>query len=315
MNRSRAMTLGIIVLGLILAAGAVMAFTGWGNRQAAYENADRYTAGDADIPAAVRNLDIAWTTGKVEIRRGGAGVTLRETAREPLGEDRQVRWWLDGDTLRVRFAKPGASLGSVFRSVDKTLVLTLPEGAVLGAVRAETVSADLDIRIGDADSLTLQTVSGDGDVTAETVDILAAATTSGDMAFAVKRAGTLTLNGTSGSCAVTADSADTLTLKTVSGGVTADVDRLGEAGIDTTSGAVRLNTRAFTALDIHTVSGDVTAALPSAPGYTARVNSVSGDFSTAVSMTNDGDMHICGDGSGQVRIATTSGDIRINPAQ
>ena len=64
-------------------------------------------------------------------------------------------------------------------------------------------------------------------------------------------------------------------------------------------------------LDIRATSGNVTAHLPAAPGFTARVETTSGDFSHTLPLASQGKTYLCGDGSAKVEIHTTSGSVKI----
>ena len=98
---------------------------------------------------------------------------------------------------------------------------------------------------------------------------------------------------------------------TTSGEIDADGESAGTAKVGCTSGDIRLHLGAFDELRIDTTSGDVTAALPTEPGYRARVTTTSGSFNADVPLSKDGDEYLCGDGSGRVEIQVTSGDVRL----
>ena len=160
-----------------------------------YANAEKYAAGAATVEGAVKNLDIHWKDGSVKIAYHDKDtVEISETSPKAIPDKAALRWWLDGDTLRVQYAKSGFFS---FWGQKKALTVTLPEGTAL---------TDL--------------------------------------------------------------------------------------GIDVTS-------------------GDVTAALPTEPGYRARVTTTSGSFNADVPLSKDGDEYLCGDGSGRVEIQVTSGDVRL----
>ena len=68
-------------------------------------------------------------------------------------------------------------------------------------------------------------------------------------------------------------------------------------------------------LRVSTTSGSVTAALAAEPGFTANINSVSGDLNTAMSLTKTGNTYTCGDGAARVDISTVSGNIYLAAAE
>ena len=64
-------------------------------------------------------------------------------------------------------------------------------------------------------------------------------------------------------------------------------------------------------LNVGSTSGTVTAFLPAAPGFTCRVETASGSFSSALPLAGDRNTYTCGDGTARCVLHTTSGDIRV----
>ena len=61
-----------------------------------------YFNGKARYPA------VTVTDGSVTLaRHAGSTIEIAETAPGAISGDRALRWWLDGDTLRVQYAKSG----------------------------------------------------------------------------------------------------------------------------------------------------------------------------------------------------------------
>lgn len=312
MNRNQLIRLGMIVCAVAVLAAVGLAVSGvfGGGTGFSYANAEKYTAGETEIRENVRNLDIHWLDGEVNIAyHSGNTVLLRETADFALSGDQQLRWWMDGDTLRVQYAKPGIKMQLL--GPKKKLTLTLPEGIELSEVRAEATSGDLHIPKLKAEKLLLATTSGDIRAEAETGE-LDAASTSGDQEL--KAAGSLkvlNIGATSGDIRLEAEKAETVKAGTTSGNMQLTIRELGTAELGGTSGNVTVRTGSMKSLRVSTTSGNVTAALPENPGFTARVSTVSGDLQNAVAMTGDGKEYKCGDGSAKAEIATVSGDIHI----
>ena len=107
MTKSKTFTVALIVVLILLGLSAWLMF----GRTAAgmsYPDADKYIIGSTTVTGPVNNLYVDWTSGQVNIEyHDGTGVIVSETANRDLSEDDKLRWWLDGDTLRIRFAKPG----------------------------------------------------------------------------------------------------------------------------------------------------------------------------------------------------------------
>ncbi len=313
-----------VVCALVLLAAAVQ----W----LPMARAEQYQVGDAEITAPVKNLEIDWTSGKVRIAyHSGNSVKISEKADGRLSEDRRMRWTLDGDTLKIQYEKPGFHLFS-FISPKKELTVALPEELALRDVRIATTSADMDIPALRADSLQLNTTSGDiraavnagsikskltsGNIelqvmnTAEEIEI---GSTSGSITLQAPGArDKIKLNSTSGAIRATAGQTDQFKAASTSSDIHAVIGEAKKTEIKSTSGKVIVEIGRMEEVDIRTVSGGVTVYLPEKPGFTARVETVSGHIENKLPLAKQGKDFLSGDGSGTVEIRTTSGDIMID---
>ena len=329
MNKSKVLTIALIV---VLAGLAVCAWSMFGTTAAGqeYANANKYTVGNTTVTGAVEILDVDWTAGKVNIEyHDGEGVTVSETANRTLNEDDKLRWWLDGTTLHIRYAKSGFRISF---NLEKELTVSLPAGTVLKKADISATSADLNIPGLAADEIRLGSTSGD--ISAVTVtDKLTASSTSGSITVRQgDTIGAVDLGSTSGSISCTlganaasvsagstsgsislsvAGSVETVKLGSTSGSLYPELASVGKAELSSTSGGVSGSFSVFKDVDIGTTSGKVTLKLNPEPGFTCKVSSVSGDFTTSLSLTKDGNTYTCGDGSGRISIGTTSGDILL----
>ena len=283
----------MLVCAVILAAAV---FTGIGSIFKAsgftYDHADKYTAGNAAIEGTVKSLDVHWISGEVKIEyHSGKTVTLSETSKKEISGDRQLRWWLDGDTLRVQYEKSGMRWFG-FNHPKKELTIGLPEGMSLDNVDIEATSGNLTIPSLETDRLKLDVTSGDINVMTGARDILVDATS-----------GTIALKSTS--------DAEKITVKTTSGNVSVEAKNADTLKISCTSGDITAALAAFDRLEIDATSGDITLKLPEKPGFTADLDVTSGKISYDLPLSRDGRKYICGNGSGEVDVDTTSGNIRI----
>ncbi|MBR4500623.1 MAG: DUF4097 family beta strand repeat protein [Clostridia bacterium] len=311
--KTNKMMIALAVCLILLAAGTVWLFGR--SVGTAYANAEMYTAGNTAISSPVERLDVEWTAGKVRVVYGeGSGLLLEETGNGAIPEDRQMRWWLDGTTLRVRFEKPGLRLFNFNRG--KTLTLTLPKGLELASADIRTVSADMDLAGADAGEMNLASVSGDiaGSVRCGKLN---AATTSGDVRLEGENMAECSASTTSGGISLALrDGADKVTAASVSGKVTILAGDVKETKVSTTSGAVRLTVSgSFGDMAVSTVSGDVTAALGAATGFTLNFETTSGSLSSALPLTSEGRTRIYGDGSARFGVRTVSGDVRLEEVE
>ncbi len=322
-----------ILCAAVLIAAAALALTQvFGGAVFTYANAEKYTAGNAEILDTVKNLDVEWTSGKVIVAyHKGNAVTLSETANQAIGEDMKLRWWLDGDTLRVRYSKAGLHL---HWNLQKELIITLPEGIAFENARITATSGALSIPALEAENLALSTTSGsiaaqaaarkaNVSSTSGNIDIqlpekteeLHVNATSGRIALEAEEAGQVIIGATSGDIRAAVRSADSFKASSTSGSVNTIVGEGKNVKITSTSGAVTLKIARLENLEVETTSGSIAATLPTQPGFTARLSSVSGRIQHDLPLAKQGSDYICGDGSGKVRLSTTSGGITILPAE
>ena len=332
MNKNALMKTIILFCALVLIAAValgvtkVAGFTGYH-----YENAKKYTAGGTELSGKIKNLDIDWTSGKVDIAfHSSDTIVISETSDEKISDDMQLRWWLDGDTLRIRYAKNGFSLRSLFRQQKKALTVTLPEGIVLGSVEINATSAAMNIPEMKAEDLDLSVTSGGIIAAADAGRVKMSATsgslnlkssgnaeeikasvTSGIIDITAEDAGSVTADATSGSIHVAAKSVGAVRAGMTSGVINIEVDRADTAKIDSTSGDVTFQAEEADELDIDCTSGDVKVFLTEDTGFTASLDATSGKISYDLPLTKDGSSYVCGDGKDSVKIETTSGDIYL----
>lgn len=329
--KSNVLKIALVICALVLVAAVVLAVTGvFGFGTYTYSDAEKYTAGAAEQAVTLRGLDIDWINGRVNIvYHSGDTVMISETSAKDIGDDLKLRWWLDGDTLRVKFAKSGYRS---WRPQEKELTLTLPEGIELdrAVVRATSGSLNIpEIRAKDlslhvtsgwieaaaaAEKVSCETTSGDIVLTARgEVKELWAESTSGSIDVTAERAGSLTAKSTSGSVRVRADSADTLKAESTSGSIDAEAAETGTADCRTTSGRITVRLEKLQSLSATSTSGSVQAYLPETPGFTARIHTTSGRVENGLAMARNGDDYTVGDGSARVTISTTSGHVSVDP--
>ncbi len=328
MNRSRLLLIVLLVIVILLGASSRQFFggiTGFG-----YASADKYTIGDTEITSPVENLEIEWISGRVNIEyHDGSGVSVSEVAGRTTSEDEKLRWWLDGATLRIRFARPQLS---VFNNLQKTLTVSLPRGVFLKTADINTTSADISAPSMLADEIKFDTISGDVNAVI-TAKKLSASSTSGDLDVRqytdIK---TASLSSTSGSVSFTVDSADTISVESTSGDISVTVSgTVGNLNLDSTSGSIKpdiagaekakfsstsgditATLASFTDLNADTTSGDVSLKLPETNGFILDLDASPKKLRTTLPMAVKGEgKYVFGDGSASLRVSTTSGGIRI----
>ena len=122
-------------------------------------------------------------------------------------------------------------------------------------------------------------------------------------------------NSTSGGVSLTVSgTADDVKLHSTSGNIYTSLASVKKAEISSTSGSFTGTVKSFDDLKIDTTSGRVNASLGTDPGFTCKVSSSSGDFSSELSLVTNGNTYTCGDGSAKCEIGTSSGDIWLGKA-
>ena len=235
MSKNTKVAIGMIVCAAILLAALALSLSGvvksiisgglsFGG--ITYSDVEKYTAGEAVIQDQVKNLDIHWINGQVNVAYHKENtIELKETSNKDITPDLQLRWWVDGDTLRVQYAKSGFRTGSLNNQV-KQLTITLPEGAFFGNVSIDATSADLKVPSLKADSLSVDVTSGNINVSGEITNLTAGAT-SGDMVLELTaQAKSIHTDTTSGNVQIAAPGAEEIRTSSTSGDV--KISELGE---------------------------------------------------------------------------------------
>lgn len=278
-----------------------------------YRDADKYTMGNAELPTGeISSIEIDWVSGEVNVAYHKEDtIVLSETANKELNNNTTMYYLVDNDMLRVKFAKSGKRIPS---ALNKELTLYLPEGMELEEVMIDTVSADVNVSELSAEKTNIDTTSGD--IIVEDVIFSEQAkfdTTSGDITAKFMAAKNIEADSTSGDVQITTkEASDMISLDTVSGDMELTIAGAKKVELDSTSGEIKLSAaKAPDVLSIDTVSGDVILALPENSDFTVNWDSVSGSLDSDFAMKKDGDSYICGEGSNQYDIDTTSGDLDI----
>jgi len=268
------------------------------------------TAGDdatvvsesASVAAAdVRKIEINWVAGSVELRIGdGDEITFSESARKTLTDAQKMRYSLtSGGVLEISFSQELNDIRNWFSSdaysmPAKALVVTVPASLIgkLDAINIDSVSARLDV---------------DG-VYGDETDF---GTVSGEIVCANLVCGELDLSSTSGEIICEGVVADSLDLENVSGASRAE-GSFAEIDAQTVSGSIQIaSTTAPGKISGDSVSGDMTILLPEGAGFTATLDTVSGELSCAFPGTFSDQRIVTGDGEGNYRFDSVSGDISI----
>lgn len=257
---------------ILIAISAVLAFTlfSCGNLYV-YPEAEKYSSGDSVISDEIKNIDIDWIAGNVEIKYGDTEkIEISESGAEKSDESHRLRWRIDKYTLKIKYA---ASMVECF-TTQKELTVVLPEKMKLEKITVDTTSADVNCKDIIADTAEFSSTSGDIEVTGAQMKNFDAQSTSGKI-----KAGKI--------------SAKTIMTESTSGKVSIECTKTPEN------------------MDVESTSGDVTVKLPENAGFTADIDTSSGKFESDIPVKMNKNSYIAGDGSAQFKIETTSGDVKI----
>lgn len=239
-----------------------------------YDNAGKYTAGSAQVSGRVDTLDVSWIEGQVTLGfHNGRDILVSETARRSLDASAELRWYLDGSTLYIKYAESGFK---THQNLDKELTVLLPRATELNSVKLSVVSADVKTEPLTANDVAIHSVSG-------------------SLHVCIASADRLDLNNVSGGVFVNAAHLNEVKANSVSGNVTLEIactpDRI----------------------TADSTSGDVIIRLPEDAGFTAKLSSVSGDVRGNLPMQSQGGKrYTAGNGRCTINVNTVSGDLQLD---
>ncbi len=123
-----------------------------------YDNDDAYLIGGASVSGAtIDSLEVNWVNGSITVNpTDGDGITFTESPTD--NEDFQLRYLVDGNTLKIQFCKSHVTVKSL-DDCRKDLTITVP-AKVYNTLQIESVSADVNINATDASNLVVDNVSG-----------------------------------------------------------------------------------------------------------------------------------------------------------
>ena len=255
-----------------------------------YKDSDKYISGNFTYDSAnIKKVEVSWVYGNVNVSCGEGELNVYETG-EDIDEDEKLHYYIDGDTLKVQFCKPGYSMDtSGFGKVTKDLFIAVPTGAEFSF---NTTSANVTADEITAKSLKLKTVSGGVGINS------------------LRTEGDAELNTTSGKITVSECGVKNLKVKTVSGAVSIDGISAADIDYNSTSGSGELGFVSVGEMESVTVSGNVTINL-NGSGASVVMKGVSGKLYTELEHTKNAKAYIFGDGKADLRLVTTSGNAYI----
>lgn len=239
-----------------------------------------FTTGEGSVSAdGIRNIEIEWVSGSITVVPGDTDlILLEETAYSENTKPMIFRQ--NGDTLHIQFSEAtiqiGLNLNNINNVSNKDLVITVPADWICEELNIESVSADVDV----------------SDLTCKEIE----------------------LSNVSGACEFENCNADEVKLETVSGGITYR-GQLNSLECDSVSADCDIYVENHPgSITMDGVSCDLNLYLPEDCGFTANVDSMSGDFSSSFPTTSKNGAYVYGDGSCRIESDSMSGDINIRKA-
>lgn len=260
----------------------------------------------------VNALDIQWASGTVYIQSwSGDDIQVAEYGHSELSERTAMDFRLDNGVLTIRY-RAGTSLGSVKGS--KWLTVLVPDG-ILGDVRIETTSADVQLNSLEVENLTVSTASGSVMPTecyAKTADL---SSISGGMVLSSLYADKLDISTTSGNISGGVQSS-TIGISSTSGDISlSSTGSVEQVKMQTISGDVWFSlddSSVLQAIGVSTTSGDVSLGLPFDMGFTLKYATVSGSLdSSGYEMAQQNGSFIYNGGGCGINVETVSGDLEL----
>lgn len=240
-----------------------------------YRNADLYSVGSGTVTDAFEGIEINWGSGKINIEAyDGENTVISESNVE--NEKDRLRWRVEDGVLKIHHIAAGYRYG-FSRIPKKDLTVKIPFGTAVGLKELSTDSTSADV-----------VISG------------------------ITASEKIKLNTVSGGTNLKGVSTAKLEIDTVSGDVTAEGE-FSELKGDSVSGNISITSESpLKKLRCDSTSGDVTLSLPESGGFALKTDTVSGDINCEfLTASSKKDRRVYGDGSGDFKIDTVSGDITV----
>lgn len=225
---------------------------------------------------SIHEIEVEWAAGTIHVVPGDTEqIRIEEYCTKDSA--RQMVCKQSGNTLLIQYGEEFDWNGVISFGINidysKDLTITVPRDWSGKSVHIESASAQLEIN----------------DLTLREVEIDAA----------------------SGLCRFTNCNIDELSLETVSGDIhyTGNLQRLSCSAVSANCSVEVTNSPE--SIEMEGVSGNLDLTLPQDCGFSARIETVSGQFHSEFETTTQHDTYIYGDGSCHIEMEGVSGDIDI----
>lgn len=288
-----AITIAAMLVGFITGKGIFGKIDfGNGSTKFTYSNADAYSVGNGAVPAdRINHIEINWINGSVELKEyDGSDIKFEENILS--SEEEKLRYITDGKNLIIQFCKSGVYTNL---TLSKTLTVYVPTSAYGNILSTDISSASANISLSGMRLADMKLSS-----------------VSGKIMISDAVAGDVKADSVSGSVTVTNTSASEVEIDTTSGSI--DFEGSAEKiDVDSVSGSIKLTLgNCPQKIDCDTTSGKVTVILPDNDGFTAKLDTVSGNIETNFSCEISRKRIVYKNGGADFEFDTVSGDVVIN---
>ena len=322
----------LMLLGIVLSSGCINLYmpNGYTGGSARDNPSNFVVIKDEKINGDVSKLDLRWIKGKVTFEKSDNNeLRIIQKADKSFSQNMVFVHSFNGDQLVIKDGRyDGAKLLSVLAVQRTDIEIYLPE-RTYDDIRCDSVSSDVIAGDMTTKAICINVTSGNIDIKGKLGDV-SIDTTSGS-ALAEGELSSILADSTSGNIMFNSTSAMTkVEVNNTSGDIRGSFIHADEVKIDTTSGNTEL-TGATERFDYDAISGELKMSLSAVPsklsintisgnsriyiaendGFTARVDKVSGNFSSDFPLTVNGDTHVYGNGGADFSFSMVSGNISL----
>ncbi|MGN0814443.1 MAG: DUF4097 family beta strand repeat-containing protein [Candidatus Coproplasma sp.] len=242
-----------VIFSAMAFAGCAYTHSGGGETTYEYDNAESYAVGGGSVGAEISSVETDWISGDIKVEYADVQYCSlsEENGDEAIPEDWQLRFLVEGGTLKIKYVKAGTWK---FDEFSKSLKITLPYGAELEEFRVNAVSATVYADQLTANGIDIDSVSGSVSIVTVNAEEITVDSVSGNVKLGFEKLPvSVKLDSVSSNVYLTVPegSAFTLKLSAVSGVLKSELE-YSKSGSEYSFGGGE------TVFNINTVSGNVT---------------------------------------------------------
>lgn len=238
------------------------------------DSSGNYITGSGSVDMSqIENIEIEWVSGNVDVILVPDGENMISFS-ETNGEEEPMIYEIKGKTLIIRYCKQSIKVHfGNYSGPKKNLTVKIPENWNCKSLDIEVVSANVSVHLSEANDVEIQNVSGKTDLNITNGGSVSVETVSGEVMFYGK-CNEFDCNSVSADC---------------------EVKLFGDAKD----------------IALESVSGDLTVSVLKEYGFTASIDSTSGNIYSDYPTTVSGGKHTYGDGKIRIDAKTVSGNVFI----